>query len=98
MIKETKILKEDFVLHKFCDVCGDEIRIGLACSVARCKYCKKDLCEKCIGYEENTGGDYRIVYCKDCWNKGENYRPLIEQHENEIDILYEQWRNECKQK
>jgi len=98
MIKENKILKETTERHKFCDVCGKEISIGLACSAAHCEYCKKDLCEECIGHEEDTWGDYRQVYCKQCWEIGNYYRPLIEKIEKELDQLYQDWQNECKQK
>ena len=98
MIKETIKLTETTERHKYCDDCGKEIRIGLACSKAYCMYCKKDLCDKCVGYEENTGGDYRIVYCKTCWELGNEYRPIIEQHEKEVDKLYTEWQNKCKNK
>lgn len=89
MIKETKILKESIERHKFCDVCGTE------CGKAYCQYCKKDLCNDCVGHEED-GGDYRIVYCKKCWDLGNEYRPKIEQLEIEIDKLYIEWQNKCK--
>ena len=98
MIKETKYLKEAIERHKFCDCCLKEIMIGLACSVAKCEYCKKDLCENCIGHEDNSGGDYRIVYCKQCWEIGEKYRSEIKQLDNKIEALYEQWVNECQEK
>ena len=96
MITETKTLKPHTERHKFCDICGSEIKIGLACSKAICEYCGKDLCDRCIGYEENTGGDYRIVYCKECWEKGDMYRPLIEKHELEIAKIYTEWQSLCK--
>jgi hypothetical protein len=96
MIKETKVLKEETVRHKFCDDCGAKISFRLACSKASCEYCKKDLCEKCVGYEENTMGDYRTVYCKKCWELGNEYRPIIEEHEKEVDRLYEEWQDKCK--
>jgi len=96
MIKETKTLKETTERHKYCDDCGTEIRIGLACSKAVCEYCKKDLCNKCIGHESDSWGDYRVVYCKTCWELGNEYRPIIEQKENEIEKLYDQWKSLCK--
>ena len=96
MIKETKILKEGVERHKFCDICGTEMRLGLACCKAYCQYCRKDLCEKCIGHEESTSGDYRMVYCEKCWELGNEYRPSIEQHENEISRLYDEWQSKCK--
>ena len=96
MIKETKIQTEVIEKHKFCDVCGTEITIGLACSSACCMYCKRDLCEKCIGYEEHTGGDCRGVWCKNCWALGEQYRPLIEELETKIEQLYTEWGDKCK--
>ena len=82
--------------HRYCDECGKEIKRTMACSHAECKYCGKDLCDKCVSYEENTMGDYRVVYCKTCWELGNDYRLIIEQHEKEIDRLYNKWQNKCK--
>ena len=99
MLKKTKTLKETTETtetHKYCDVCGINIKLGMACVKAQCKYCKKDLCEKCIGHESDSYGDYRTVYCKRCWNIGNNYRSKIEQLEKEEDKLYDEWITKCK--
>jgi len=95
MIKEIKIPSEKVERYKFCDICGIEIHIGLECSKAKCHYCKKDLCEKCIGHEEETGGDYRDVWCKKCWTIGNNFRPTIEDLNLKITALYNKWRKQC---
>lgn len=96
MIKENKVLKEVVERYKFCDNCGIEIRIGLACSVAKCGYCKKDLCEVCIGHEESSWSDYRgEIWCKQCWEFGNEYRPKIELLEKQIEELYEEWQKLC---
>jgi len=98
MIKERKINKEIIEKHKYCDICGAEIRMELACNSARCMYCRRDLCEKCIGYEEeDRSSDYRDVWCKDCWELGNEYRPKIEKLDEEIRELYEEWQTKCKQ-
>ena len=97
MIKETKVLKESAEKHKFCDVCGVEINIGLSCSAAHCMYCRKDLCEKCIGHEEDDVSDWRMCWCKRCWDIGENYRPLIENLNTHIKVLYKEWQSKCKE-
>ena len=92
MIKEEKIMEEKTKYHKFCDICDTEIQIGLACCKAKCTTCGRDLCEKCIGHEDYTGGDYRTVYCKDCWKLGEEeYRERINNLENEVSDLYNEW-------
>ena len=96
MIKKNVILKEVPEYQKFCDDCGVEIRIGMSCSKAKCEYCGKDLCEKCIGHEEMTVGDYRIVYCKSCWSVGDKYRGKIEELENQIEQLYAKWMSDIK--
>jgi hypothetical protein len=95
MIKETKTTKEVITTNKYCDVCGDEIIRGMACSVAKCEKCGKDLCNKCVGKENNTMGDYREVYCKVCWEIGEPYRQAIQEHEDTIDKLNEEWSKKC---
>jgi len=96
MIKEVKKQKEVIERHKYCDVCGTKISIEMACGKAKCEYCGKDLCDKCVGYEESNSGDYRIVYCAECWDIGKDYRPIIKQHEDKVDQLYDEWINKCK--
>lgn len=97
MFKEVKVSKEFTEHHKFCDVCGIEIEMGLACSAAQCQICRKDLCEKCIGTEKIVFGDYREVWCINCWTIGEKYRPAIKMLDAECKKLYDGWYAECKQ-
>lgn len=99
MIIETKEQKEVIFTKKrrVCDVCGADIIWVLACSAARCENCKKDLCENCIGHEEDTCGDYREVYCKRCWEIGEPYRFNIDKLEVEVGELYKKWLSKCKE-
>jgi len=96
VIKETKIRKEVIIQQKYCDVCGVKIGHRLACTNATCAYCKKDLCEECIGYEEETPGDYRRVWCNACWQIGDKYRPMIKALRTEVSMLYERWQKESK--
>ena len=96
MIKEVKKQKEVIERHKYCDVCGAKISIELSCGKAKCEYCEKDLCDECVGHEESNSGDYRIVYCAKCWDIGKEYRPIIKQHEDKVDQLYDKWRDKCK--
>ena len=96
MLKEEKISKVITVCKRFCDDCGKQIgRQDMACSVAKCEICGKDLCNKCIGYEEYNTGDYRTVYCSKCWEIGTDYRNKIEKLESEIDSLDEEWHKKC---
>jgi len=90
--EETKIVKKR---RKFCDICEKEISIGLACSKANCIMCRRDLCESCIGHEVETGGDYRIVYCKSCWDSGEKTRSQVDELTNKIDELHTKWKDIC---
>jgi hypothetical protein len=96
MIKEEQITEVTTVKHRYCDECGTRIRIGMACSRASCEICGKDLCDKCVGHEDHSYGDYRVVYCKRCWEVGEEYRTQILVHETEIDRLNDEWRDKCK--
>jgi len=98
MIKTLQTREEVITQYKYCDICGAEIKPALACSNAICEYCGKDLCEQCIGYEEETGADYRVMWCKRCWNIGICYRPKIEELHKEVEILYGEWREKCKRK
>lgn len=96
MIKKVITTQKITINHKYCDDCETEIRIGMACNIAICEKCGKDLCDKCIGHEDYTTGDYRIVYCKNCWTIGEPYLQKIKILEDEIEKLYDEWNNECK--
>lgn len=96
MIKETKTQQEVITQHKYCDVCGVEIEHSLACTAATCEYCGKDLCDECIGYEEETGEDCRSVWCTVCWVIGGAYRPEIEVLEARAHLLYQEWQDKCK--
>lgn len=96
MYKKTTVNKEVETTKKYCDVCGNEIHIGLACSAIKCGQCKKDLCEKCIGYEESDCGDYRYGYCERCWNIGQPFLNAIEQCSDRIEELHGQWTSECE--
>lgn len=81
--------------HKYCDVCGAEIHNSLACSVAECECCGKDLCDKCVGHEGFSCGDYRVVYCQKCWDIGEDFRDEIKILEIKVEQLYEEWKQRC---
>ena len=93
MIKEEKQTQEVTIKRKYCDDCGTEIKKGV--SHVECEICGKDLCNDCIGYEVNTMGDYREVYCKKCWEIGTEYRIKIELLESEIEKLTTKWYNSC---
>jgi len=95
MIKETSIPSVKIIRQKYCDCCQSEIAIGLACSSAKCLICKKDLCQNCIGHEIETGGDYRDVYCKNCWDIGMPYMVETEKLHNEIEKLNNEWHSKC---
>ena len=95
--KAIKVTKQVMEPHRYCDVCGKEIDISLVCNTARCLHCNKDLCENCIGNEENNYEQHRIVYCEKCWNSGESFRPEIEKLHNKIESLYQEWKDICKE-
>lgn len=80
--------------HRFCDICGVEIPIGLACTAATCQICGKDICENCIGNEEDAG-DWRDVQCTLCWSIGQKYLPEIAKMKSKVTELYQKWYAEC---
>jgi hypothetical protein len=98
MIKENKVLKEVITNTLFCDDCGVEMKPQYRYQKSQCEYCKKDLCEACVGHEEDTGADYRIVYCKACWKIGDDYRPKIQLLHDQIDELVHEWQQKAKSK
>lgn len=96
MIKEEILVEQVVKKITVCDICGDEIYRDLACSVIRCEQCGKDLCENCIGHENNTMGDYREGYCESCWDIGQTYLSRIQMLKNEIDEIYYYWEQACQ--
>ena len=96
MIKEVKVQTVTTEYHRFCDDCGTEIRTGLGFRVAKCMCCKKELCWECIAYEDSNPSTHRIVYCKNCWNIGKEYRSTIEELSSKIQDLYKEWQDKCK--
>ena len=95
MYKKLKVNRDVEETHLYCDVCGEEIPRDLACGIAKCECCEKDLCDKCVGHEGSSCGDYRVAYCKKCWDIGEGFRVDIEYMEERIESLYEEWKSKC---
>ena len=95
MYKKVTVNKEVAETRRYCDVCGAHIVRGMACSVAQCECCEKDLCDKCVGHEGYAEGDYRVVYCERCWKIGFSYRETIEFLEEQIERFYREWKAEC---
>lgn len=95
MIQEYEMTETTKKYKRLCDVCKTEIKRDLQCSVAKCKICGIDLCDKCVEYEDedHDTGDYRIVYCKTCWDKEVLFRQQILELEEEIDSFYDEWHN-----
>ena len=96
MIKEVEVTEKTIKRYKYCDDCGKKIERSMACSVATCKYCGKDLCDKCVAAEDSTMGDYRTVYCSKCYDIKTEYDKLIEPLENEIERLSDEMIDKCK--
>ena len=94
--KVVATTKQVMERHRYCDICGNEIDISLVFCTTQCIYCKKDLCEKHIAHEETIYDGSRIVYCNNCWNLGEGYRPEIEELQNRTKQLYKEWQDRCK--
>jgi uncharacterized protein Yka (UPF0111/DUF47 family) len=96
MIKEEKKIQEVTVKQKYCDDCGVKINRTMACSVAKCEICGKDLCDNCVAHEDKSYDDYRIVFCSKCWTIGEKYRNEIKKLETEIDRLTNEYVEKCR--
>lgn len=94
MIKENKVIKETTEREKYCDVCG--VKVSFYDAETCCK-CKKDLCPKCIGHEQDDC-DSCDCYCKRCWEIGEPFRAKIIELENQIELNNEEWQRLCEVK
>jgi len=95
--KTRRILKGAEESTRFCDICGRELSQSLKCSFARCMICGRDLCDDCIGKEDNESpGDYRIVWCKSCWEIGAPYRVQIDTLAAELNRVNKAWQEKAK--
>ena len=94
---KKKIMVAQDETHKFCDVCEIEIPLGLACNAAHCAVCGADLCEKCIGHEDESYDDYRITWCKSCWDIGIPYREKMDKLREECDAVAAEWHQLAKE-
>ncbi len=98
-MKKEYITTEKVIKHRrFCDDCGEELFWKMACSVSQCEICGKDLCIKCIAYEDETSGDYITCWCKSCWEIGKPYREKIAKLEEEINNLNYAWEHNALEK
>jgi len=96
MEKYEEIPTTKKVVHRYCDDCGKEIFWGLACSRTVCEYCGKQLCPDCIGYERETYGDYREVYCKTCSGIYKKHKPEMDKAYKEYSDIVNKMQKECK--
>ncbi len=94
--KKENLGIEKVDIHIFCGKCGKEIKMKHDFIVNKCIYCSKILCEKCMVLECVNPSSHRIAYCKDCWDAGEEYRPIIEELESKMQNAYTEWRHKCR--
>jgi hypothetical protein len=95
MIKEREVKQTTKIKEKFCDDCGTKLTHRMYCSYAVCEICGVDLCDKCIGHEDNTMGDYRVVYCKYCWTLYEPVKQILIERGKEDDIIIDECKEKC---
>lgn len=96
MIQEFEVTEKTIKRYKYCDDCGKKIERSMACSVATCEACGKDLCDSCVAAEMSTLGDYRVVYCEACYDVKLEYDKIIQPLEDEIERLTDEMREKCK--
>ena len=92
MRTHKKSIIETTTSEIYCDICKTQIKSRYHV----CVICQKDICEKCVGHEDDTIGDYSNYYCKTCWQIGEPFRNKINQLNLDIDKLNDEWLNLCK--
>jgi hypothetical protein len=101
MIKETKEEKTviEIIREYYCDVCGEPIlKPQYAYTRKQCAICGKLICRDCVCHEDYSTGDYNDVYCENCWDTiGSHYRQQIDELENHVEALYDEWYSKCKE-
>jgi len=86
------------IQHIYCDICESKIiNNSTYYKTKKCIMCDRDICESCIGYVDYSG-DYAENICTECYNIGTPYRKKIVELENEVEEVYSEWENICKQK
>jgi methionyl-tRNA synthetase len=94
MIKTFTVTKEFQHSKVYCDYCGQEITTRYRSHT--CEICRKDICPKCEGHEDDFGGDHPDVWCKRCWDIGTIYRAEIKNLEDKIEEVRKMWEARCK--
>jgi hypothetical protein len=98
MEKVEEVITTKKVVHRYCDDCHAEINWSLQCSKAECQYCGKQLCEMCVAHEEETGGDFRRVYCESCSDTYRKYKPEMDAAYKSFSDIVDKMKHECKAK
>jgi hypothetical protein len=93
VIKTFTVTKEFQHSKRYCDFCSAEINTRYASS--QCEHCRKDICPKCVAHEDDYG-DHPDVWCKKCWDIGNEYRLKIEELKNQVEQLEKEWIDKCK--
>ena len=102
MYKVIKVMKEDIETHKFCDVCGAEIEMGMISAVLGCQMCGIDLCIKCI-HKEKDWNNNTVFYCEKCVEVSKDYISRLIKLQNDIvDLEHTKrellmiWKDSCR--
>jgi hypothetical protein len=100
MATRTKEIKQPVIESNFytCDFCGKESQENNEDeSIFCCDMCGKDICEdhliRICGKRA-----YPDIYCKECYDKGTEYRTVIEECNILIDKAHQEWVNKCLEK
>jgi len=91
-MSEKKVIIESSVTKYFCDICNTEMQ-----QASKCYICGKDLCVKCVTFDNRDWGDYPTRYCDNCWLIGETYREEMLKIENDADEKIAELRKKWKQ-
>lgn len=103
--RKVKKMEEVTDIFYYCDICGEEYKLGLACSsgLHRCIVCKRDICIKCSRDNPfyDDWDDSSSAICKDCAEIVEPYKTnldkLYTKYESDKDKIWEDVRKKAKE-
>ena len=85
---KTKTIEEEYHI---CDECNKNE------AESNCPHCWKDICSSCAELDYTYSDDYPDYYCEKCWNLRTPFFKKIEEYEEAIEKLREDWKVKCKE-
>ena len=88
-----KVCVEEYII---CDICGKKMEFSTKCDCCGKHICTNGCFEACITRGNALSSNCKeYSYCKKCWSIFNFYEPKIKKCHEQINVLYEKWKQVC---